>query len=115
MSTADVLHHHLAAFGSGDTEEVLADYTEASVLITPQGTIKGLAGLREAFDGFFTGLFVPGTYTFTLDGESTEGDVAMIWWHATCEDAEIPFATDTLLVEDGKIAAQTFAAVINPR
>lgn len=115
MSAGEVLHHHLAAFGAGDTDGVLADYTEQSVLVTPNGSITGLAALREAFDGFFAGLFAPGTYEFTLDGERIEGDVALIWWHADCRDAVIPFGTDTFLVRDGRIAVQTFAAKIEPR
>lgn len=115
MSAGGVLHHHLAAFGAGDTDEILTDYTEASILMTPTGTIAGLAALREAFDGFFTGLFAPGTYELVLDGERTEDDVAMIWWHATCEQALIPFGTDTFLVRDGRIAVQTFAAKVDPR
>lgn len=115
MATKDVLDHHLAAFGAGDIDGILNDYTDASLLITANGTITGLGPLREAFAGFFGGLFAPGTYEFTLDAEHVEGEVAFIVWHATCASAEVPLGTDTLLVHDGKIAVQTFAAKIDPR
>jgi hypothetical protein len=36
-------------------------------------------------------------------------------WHANCASAEIVFATDTFLIKNGKIAAQTFAAKIEPK
>ncbi|MFN8110995.1 MAG: nuclear transport factor 2 family protein [Thermoleophilia bacterium] len=114
MNASDVLHHHLIAFGAGDTDAVLEDYTEESVLVTPNGTRAGLAELREAFDNMFAGLFKPGTYEFVLDGERVHEEVAMIWWHATCQNAAIPFGTDTFIVRDGKIARQTFAAQITP-
>ncbi len=33
--TEKVVAHHLKAFGDGDLEAILADYTEDSVLLTP--------------------------------------------------------------------------------
>ena len=114
MTTEEVLHHHLGAFGAGDTEEILKDYTDDSRLITASGTITGLGPLRDAFTGFFSGLFAPGTYEFSLDAETIEGEVAFIVWHARCQSAEIPLGTDTFVVRDGKIAVQTFAAQIDP-
>lgn len=115
MSTKDVVDHHLAAFGAGDVDEVLRDYTDDSMLITANGTIAGLEPLRQAFSGFFGGLFAPGTYEFTLDAQHVEGDVAFISWHATCASSDVPLGTDTFVVRDGRIAVQTFAAKIDPR
>ena len=115
MATQAVLDHHLAAFGAGDTHEILADYTEQSVLITADGTIRGLDALREAFDGFFGGLFAPGTYDFTMEALTVEGEVAYIVWHADCASADVALGTDTFIVRDGKIAVQTFAARIEPK
>ena len=115
MATAEVVHHHLAAFGAGDVDEILKDYTDDSLLITADGTIRGLGPLREAFTGFFGGLFAPGTYEFTMDAEHIEGEVAFITWHATCASFEIPLGVDTFLVRDGKIAVQTYAARMDPR
>ncbi len=115
MTTADVLHHHLAAFGAGDVNEILKDYTDESLLMTANGTIRGLGPLREAFTGFFGGLFAPGTYEFIMDAEHVEGEVAFITWHAACASSDVPLGADTFLVRDGKIAVQTFAARIDPR
>jgi ketosteroid isomerase-like protein len=115
MATKDVLDHHLAAFGAGDVDEILKDYTDDSRLITANGTIVGLGPLREAFTGFFGGLFAPGTYEFTLDAERIEGEVAFITWHATCASSDIPLGVDTFLVRDGKIVVQTYAAKMDPR
>ena len=115
MATKDVVDHHLAAFGAGDVDEMLRDYTGDSLLITPNATIKGLGALREAFTGFVGGLFAPGTYEFVLDAERIEGEVAFITWHATCASSDIPLGVDTFLVRDGRIAVQTYAARMDPR
>jgi ketosteroid isomerase-like protein len=115
MDTQAVLNHHLAAFAAGDADEILNDYTDESVLITPDGTIRGRDALRSAFSGFFSGLFAPGTYDFVMDASHVDGEVAQIVWHASCASAEIPLGTDTFVVHDGKIAVQTFAAKIDPK
>ena len=112
MSTEAVLNHHLESFGAGDVEEVLKDYTDDSVFISPDGRLTGLDQLREAFQGFFNGLFRPGTYQFTMDRMEIEGDLAFIAWHSSNEGAEVTLATDTFVIRDGKIAVQTFAAKI---
>ena len=115
MDTKAVFEHHTAALGSGDLEELLKDYTDASVLLTAPRTYKGRGELREFFEAAATGLFKPGTYTFTPDVVRIEGEVAFFTWHASCVGAEIVLGTDTFIVRDGKITAQTFAAKIEPR
>ena len=62
MSTEAVLNHHLQSFAAGDVEETMKDGTDDSVLITPDGRVTGLDQLRAAFEGFYRGLFQPGTY-----------------------------------------------------
>ena len=52
--------HHLQAFGIGDVDEILKDYTEASVIMTPDGPLHGLDEIRPLFEKF--------THTATLDG-----------------------------------------------
>jgi ketosteroid isomerase-like protein len=113
--TAQVFSHHLQALGAGKLDEVLDDYTEDSVLITPDATITGLHGIRAAFEGFLSGLFKPGTYELTFDVRRLEGEVAYIVWHAKCAAADIVFGTDTFIVRNGKIAVQTFAVKVEPR
>jgi ketosteroid isomerase-like protein len=115
MSTEAVLNHHLQCFGAGDLEELLKDYTDETVFLSPDGRLTGLEQLREAYQGFFAGLFKPGTYEFTMDHMEIEGEVAFIAWHSVNEGADVTLGTDTFIVRDGKIAFQTFAAKIEPR
>lgn len=90
----------------------MEDYTDQSVLITPDATLSGLDSIRAAFTEFFGGLFKPGTYEFTMDRTVISGDVAHIVWHSDNEGVNILFGADTFLVRDGKIAVQTFAGYI---
>ncbi len=115
MSTQAVLDHHLESFGAGDVDELLKDYTEDSVFISPDGRLTGLDALRMAYEGFFSGLFQPGSYEFTMDAMDIEGEVAFIAWHSSNEGAEVTLGTDTFIIRDGKIAVQTFAAKIEER
>jgi ketosteroid isomerase-like protein len=115
MDTQAVFDHHLQAFAAGDLEAVLADYTDESIFISQRGAIVGADALRPAFESLFSGLFEPGTYEFFMDVTTVEGEVAYMAWHATCATADIPFATDTFVVRNGKIAVQTFGAKIDPK
>src|SRR6516164_7379090 len=51
--TSEVVSHHWKTFTATDIEEPLADYTEDSVLITPQRVYRGLKEIRENFMSAF--------------------------------------------------------------
>lgn len=115
MDTQAVLDHHLAAFGAGDADEIAKDYTEESVLITPDGVVTGRDAIHAAFQEIFAGLFAPGTYEFSMDTMHVAGMSAYIVWRARCATVDIVFGTDTLVVQDGKIVVQTYALKVEPR
>jgi uncharacterized protein (TIGR02246 family) len=115
MDTQAVLDHHLAAFGAGDADKIAMDYTAESVLVTPDGAVYGRDAIHATFTAIFAGIFAPGTYEFTMDVMTVAGDVAYIIWHARCATVDVVFGTDTLVVRDGKIAAQTYALKVEPR
>jgi ketosteroid isomerase-like protein len=112
METQAVLEHHLAVLASGDVEGILQDYTDDSILLTQDGMFKGLAALRGFFSAAVAGPFKPGTYDFTMDLVRVEGEVAYIVWRARCVGANIVLATDTFVVRDGKIVAQTYTTKV---
>jgi hypothetical protein len=47
--------------------------------------------------------------------QSVEGDYAYILWNAETPDHTYDAATDTFVVRNGKIVAQSFAAQITPK
>ena len=115
MSTTQaVLEHHLQCFGSGDLDGLLADYTPASVLMTPMGVLRGPSEMRGFFATVLAEFGQPGT-TFAMQKVLVEGDCAFIFWDAETRDNRYESATDTFVVRDGRIAVQTFAAKVTPK
>jgi hypothetical protein len=98
----------MKTFQFNDLEGVMADYTEESVLITPDKTYKGLVEIRENFVNAFGVLPANGT-TFNITYSTVAGDVAYVVWTATTPTLNFKYATDTFIVKDGKIVSQTYA------
>ena len=112
--TEQVLDHHLKAFGDRDMDAILADYTEESVLLTPDGVLKGYKQLQPAFEGLFTEFAKPGA-NFEMKQRIIEGNVAYIVWSAETADNIYELATDTFVIRDGKIAVQSFTPKVVPK
>jgi len=112
-STAQVLDHHWKAFGANDLEATMADYTEESILITPEKTFKGLKEIRDNFVFAFT-IFPKGSSTLKLRKSIVQKDVGYITWEATTPKMKKSFNTDTFIIHDGKIVRQTYAGLVAP-
>jgi ketosteroid isomerase-like protein len=113
-STADILNHHLESFSNGDMEGILSDYTDTSLLFTPQGTLQGPEQIRPLFQSMFNEFGQEGC-TFTMLHQDVQGDTAYIVWEAETPNNVYELATDTFIVRDGKITSQTFAGKITPK
>ena len=111
--TKEVLDHHWQTFQSNDLDGVMADYSEESVLITPNGTYKGLNEIRENFVNAFA-LFPKDSTTLQLDKSVIQQDVGYIIWQGTAPKIKVTFGTDTFIIQNGKIVRQTFAGVLTP-
>jgi ketosteroid isomerase-like protein len=114
MSTEEVLNHHLTAFGTGDLEGMLSDYTDESVLILPDVMMTGPDEMKPAFEAFIAEFSQEGT-EFNLTHTNVHNNVAHIVWTAETPDNSYQFATDTFVIEDGKILSQTLTMVVVPK
>ena len=112
-STSKVLQHHWDAFKANDLEATMADYTEESVLITPDKTFKGLKEIRENFVFAFS-LFPKDSSTLVLNKSIVKDDVGYIIWEANAPKLKLSFGTDTFIIQEGKIIRQTYAGVAAP-
>ena len=110
--TKQVLDHHWKAFIQNNLNEVMADYTEESVLITPDETFKGLDAMRKNFQDAYT-KFRKDKTAFQLNKSVIDRDVAYILWQAKTPTFNLTYATDTFIIRDGKIIRQTYAGVAN--
>ena len=112
--TKDVLDHHLKAFDQGDLNEILSDYAPDAVLFTKDGAFKGFEAIRPLFEALIAEFGKPGA-TFHMKQQLVEGDFAYIFWTAETADNVYELATDTFVVREGKIVAQSFTAKITPK
>jgi len=113
-STKDVLDHHIKCFGEGDLTGILSDYAPGAVLFTPDGPLRGTDAMRPLFQAMFVEFGKPGA-AFSMQQQSVEGDYAYILWTAETADNVYEVGTDTFVVRDGKIVAQSFAGKITPK
>lgn len=113
-STLDILNHHLAAFEEGDLNGILADYGPNIVFFTRDAVLKGVDAVRPLFEALIAEYRKPGA-KFNMIRHSVEGDYAYIVWTAQTADNIYELATDTFVVREGKIVAQSFTAKITPR
>lgn len=101
------LMHHLIAFGDNNLDEILKDYTSESVIMTPNGSIKGLSEIREFFKDFFA--VIPTGSSFTMKQKSIIGNVAYILWASETSSTKILVGTDTFVFDGDKIQYHTVA------
>lgn len=108
--TSQVLQHHWDAFKGNDLEGTMADYTEESVLITPDKTYRGLDEIRANFIAAFKA-FPKDSSTLTLNKTVVNQDVGYILWGAATPTFQLVYATDTFIIQNGKIIRQTYAGL----
>jgi hypothetical protein len=112
--TREVLEHHWKTFKDNDLEGTMSDYSEESVLITPNRTYKGLQEIRDNFVAAFAAYPKDAT-AMQLDKSVVQRDIGYILWEATAPKVRLSFGTDTFVIRDGKILSQTYGGVATPQ
>jgi ketosteroid isomerase-like protein len=113
-STKEVLDNHLKCFGEGDLKGILSDYAPGAVLFTSAGPLGGADAMRPLFQALIAEFGKPGA-AFRMKQQSVEGDYAYILWTAETADNVYEVGTDTFVVRDGKIVAQSYTGKITPK
>ncbi|MBS1653684.1 MAG: nuclear transport factor 2 family protein [Bacteroidetes bacterium] len=108
----NVLAHHLHSFGHNDLDALMSAYTEESALITHVATYSGLREIKGFYEQFMKHFKKEGS-NFWLDKLVISDELVFITWHAETPSLEVPLATDTFIIKEGKIFQQTFAAQLN--
>jgi len=113
-TTKQIVEQHLRSFGEHDLEGVLADYATDAILFVPGEPIRGHDAMKTFFQTMIAEFAKPGA-TFSLQQQWFQGDYGYILWSAETADNSYEVATDTFVVQNGKIVAQSFAAKIIPK
>ena len=100
----EVFSHHAQALGAGDLDEIVADYADDAIFITPAGVKRGKDGVREAFTQLLAD--VPNA-KWELPTQIYEGDVLLLEWTADAAQTRVGDGIDTFVFRDGLIRVQT--------
>ncbi|QIO22144.1 nuclear transport factor 2 family protein [Haloarcula sp. JP-L23] len=113
-ATQSVLEHHLEMFGEGDVDGLMSDYADDAVFISADGTLVGHDDIRSMYEELLPEFDDP-SVSFSLDEQVVRDEYAYIVWHAETPENVYEFASDTFVVRDGEIVAQTLAADVSPK
>ena len=108
----EVFAHHGRALAAGDLDEIVVDYADDSVLITPAGVARGRDGIRDAFAKLLDDL--PNA-AWDLKNQIFEGDVLFLEWSADSAVNRVDDGVDTFVFRDGMIWAQTVRYTPRPQ
>jgi ketosteroid isomerase-like protein len=103
-SPQEVFGHHAQALGAEDLEEIVADYSDDAVFITPAGVLRGKDGIRQAFAKLLGE--VPQA-SWDIKTTIYEGDILLLEWGAEGGGNRIQDGIDTFVFRDGLIRVQT--------
>jgi uncharacterized protein (TIGR02246 family) len=108
----EVFQHHAQALGAGDLDEIVADYADDAVFITPAGVLRGKDGIRAAFTQLLAD--VPDA-AWELRTQIYEGDVLFLEWAADAAKNRVEDGIDTFIFRDGLIRLQTVRYSLQPK
>ncbi len=100
----EVFAHHAQALGAGDLDEIVADYSDDAVFISPAGVLRGKDGIRAAFTRLLAD--VPDA-RWDLKTQLYEGDVLFLEWTADAGATRVDDGIDTFVFSGGLIRVQT--------
>ena len=103
-TTRAVLEHHMKALDAADVDAILADYAEDCLFVSGANALRGIDALRNVF-----GKVPAGTAAaMTMEHSVCDGEIAYVVWSMPNGTR----GTDTFVVRDGKIVAQTVATFL---
>ena len=75
----EVFAHHVEALGAEDVDGIVSDYSEDALFITPDGVLRGKAGVRQGFEKLIGDL--PGA-SWELPTQLFEDDILLLEWRS---------------------------------
>jgi len=107
----EVMAHHAPALSAGDLDEIVTDFADDAVMITPTGAKYGKDGVREAFSQLLADL---PEASWHVKKQIMADDLVLLEWTADAARSRAEDGIDTLLIRDGLIRAQTVHYTLQP-
>lgn len=108
----EVFAHHGQALGAADLDEIVADYSDDALFVTPAGVRRGKDGVREGFVQLLAD--VPDA-TWDLPTQIYADDVLLLEWRADARTTRVEDGIDTFVFRDGLIRVQTVRYTLIPK
>lgn len=112
-TTEQVLMHHMAALSSKDITAIMEDYADDAVLIMQSGIVSGTQDLTKHFSTP-SKILTSDTKLEIIDKKCI-GNIAFLVWKAQNDNFNVPIASDTFVIENGKILSQTFVILVEKK
>ena len=103
-TTEEVFSSHREAIETLNIEQLMADYAEDCLFVTPDGSFVGREAILAGFFQAFLAQF-PDT-KISFDKVTIEGDICLLEWTAEASAMTIPVGLGVLLIQDGFIQRQ---------
>ena len=104
----DVFESHMKAVDTLNASNVAEDYSDDALFITPDKTYKGKIEIFEFYKAFLPNFEA---FEFNTIKQETNDNVVYFVWNGKNVHINVQLATDTYIIENGKIKQHTFAAV----
>jgi ketosteroid isomerase-like protein len=100
----EIFQHHVSALIAGDIDEIVADYADDAIFITPGGALRGKDGVRKGFTKLLNDL--PDA-KWDAPIKVFEGNVLFLEWNAVSRYTRVTDGVDTFVFGDDQIVIQT--------
>lgn len=108
----EVFAHHGQVLGAAALDEIVTDYADDAVMISPAGVKRGKDGIRDGFRQLLADL--PDA-VWDVKKQDYGGDVLLLEWAADAAGAHADDGVDTFVFRDGMIQAQTVHYTLQPK
>ena len=90
-------------------------YADDAVLIFGAGIVEGKDGIEGILKEFTTSIIPPNKTKWEIENITVDKNIIYITWSTESDGFDIKHATDTFIVDNGKIVIQTSAGDIRPK
>ncbi|AXT55232.1 nuclear transport factor 2 family protein [Aquimarina sp. MMG015] len=109
-NSQEVFESHMRAVDTLEPSKVAEDYTDDAIFITPEKTYKGKQAIFDFYKEFLPNF---DGFKFKIIKQEVHDNVVYFVWNGKNTHLDIQLATDTYIIDNGKIKQHTFAAINN--
>jgi len=115
MNNNELIESHLDALKRADIDQLMEHYADDAVLVFGAGVVEGKESIEAMLREFTASVIPAGKTQWEIENITVHNNIIYITWNTESEGFDIKHATDTFIVDNGKIVIQTSAGEIIPK